>query len=511
MEYQMVTEHQNKGRILFEEKRIGLKEMWSIILSLYFLLFVLIVVFSKRFDFGVLKLYFGLVFFTSPLIIYPIFQRERMLLYEKGFYAPYDSFHLLIGKRCFIPYEEIRYITPYYRNRLIKGIGFVVITKNGKRTYIPYAKDGDGVGILDALKEILGDRWDGIYSEFPILTEKEMKYLEREVLKSDRRLFSEAFLVMICPLFLFVIGHFLNSLVLKFLGIFLLLFSIPLGVALAFSRNYHIKMVQRMYHRMPKTHPMYSFFAKLSEKRPEIKKKEFLMGNPVEEAKRFTNEDWKRLLSLITENPLKKLASEVLAIALFGVFVFGCFLILWDPLISIFILFFLSTILFIVSSSKGDEAILFLNEVIRYEHEHKERIVPDWFRIENAERKGIMFRDRPEYNDEMWEKLFSHWRIATQKIAISLLLLALFTFFFGMGMSYSLPNRSPCPIISAILLAILLFGLPVLEKYSDAGVVALVLEYENETGERVLPERYREIAYTWLKKAGKLPKRIQKS
>ena len=503
--------HPDKGRILFEEKRISLKGMWSIILSSYFLSFMLIVVFSKRLDLSVLKAYFGLVLLTSPLIIYPIFQRERMLLYEKGFYAPYDSFHLLIGKICFISYEEIRYITPYYRNGLAKGMGFSVITKNGERIHIPDVKDRDGVRVLDVLKEILGDKWDETYSEFPVLTEKEKKSLERKILKSDRRLFSEAFLLMISPLSLFVIGHFLNSIVLKFVGIFLLIFSIFSGLVIVFDRYYKIKTAQKIYQKMPKNHPMYPFFTKLSENRPEIKKKEFLVGNPVEEAKRFTSEDWKRLSSLITGNPLRNLASEILVIALFGVFVFGCFLIRWDSSIYIFLLFFIFLGLFIVSSSKGDEAILFINEVIRYEHESKERIIPDWFRIDNAEKKGIMFRDRPQYTDEMWEKIFSHWWIATQRIAISLLLLALFTFFFGIGMSFSIPNHHLCPIISAILLAILLFGSLVIKKYSDADVVALVLEYEGKTGERVIPEKYRGIAYTWLKKAGKLPNRIQKS
>ena len=504
--------HPDKGRILFEEKRISLKGMWSIILLLYLLLFILIIIASsKHLDLGVLKTYFGLVFLTSPLLIYPIFQREHIVLYENGFYAPYNSFRILMGKKHFISYEEIRFITPYYRNGLAKGMGFMAITKNGKHTYIPNAKDREGMGIQEALKEILGGRWDEIYSDFPILTEKEKNSLGRKVLKSDRRIFCEVLFIMISPSSLFFIGYILNSIVLKFVGIFLFFFSIFSGVVVVSDQYYQIKMARTMYQRMPKNHPMYSFFSMLSEKRPEMKKKEFLMGNPTEEAKKFTDDDWKRLMDMITGDSLRNLVSEILAIALFGFFIFGCFLIHWNSLISLFILFLLSAGLFVVLPSKKDGAILFLNEVIRYEHTRKERIIPDWFKIDNAERKGIKFRDKPQYADEIWDKLFRHWRIATQKISISILLLGFLASLAGFIVGCSPSTPTLCPLISVILLAISLFGLAVLEKYSDAKVVTLVLEYENETGEMAIPKKYRKIAYIWLKKNGKSPPRTQKS
>ena len=162
---------------------------------------------------------------------------------------------------------------------------------------------------------------------------------------------------------------------------------------------------------------------------------------------------------------------------------------------------FSSALLSLLWMSSINRARSFINKLIEEEHRRKERIIPDWFYVRNSELKGIKFRVRPKYSDKKWKKLFAHWKLGTSSIAA--------VFFTGVAIMYSIEiaiiaayphfkNLWAIPSVFALALAFL--SIYSLKKSVDYSVIRLVLNYEEETGEQVMPDCYSGLVEQRVKK-----------
>jgi len=466
---------EHKGKLIMEEKKLSGKTILLLVVLVSLIYGALMFwVFCPG---GCLLFLLMLIMVLPYILISPLGRRYPIIIYENGFDAPLEVYKVLKGEKRFVPFGDIKKIRPYYGLSSQDIIGYVVITTDGREIKMLDIMNW-GKTYEEGLKKGLGKRWERLYSPEPYglldnLDEEKM----RKCLSKKREWVT---IVGYIPL-LFMIPVLL---LLPFMDRFFILFAVLLSVAFIGSGFGMLVIMERRDCKKK-----YDLIARF---RPDIAKRLKHSGgtlNSVDMARNFDKKDWKRIQRLFLVNPFLLMGIGILLIIIgisveftdsiaFYLFVAGM------ALISIAIV--------IVLMIESKEA--FLKSIIEEEHRTGERIIPDYFVIPKWMEFWMPYRDAPDLTEKDWKRIVKNAAPIGEKefvlitvILTSSVILAFLLFMLLLNLGF--------PTIFGIGVLFVLTFLPLiwfkLRRAHYFNMARKLLAYEEETGEKVIPEKYR--------------------
>ncbi len=469
---------EHKGKVIMEEKKIPM----TAIVVLFILAFVVYAAFMFwLFCPGYCFLFLMMLFLILPFMGFPLVRKYPIIIYENGFDAPLEAYKVLMGEKRFVPFSNIKKIQPYLNIMASSQgvLGYVVSTTDGREIKMIDPITG-GKTYEEGLKKGLGKRWERLYSPEPYglldgFNEEKMRKCLSKKGRWRIALAYVAILLIIPTIFLvpFMDEYFILFLIFLF-GAYI---GGPVGVIIIMGRSICI----RRYELIARFKPDIARSVKPEEE--DI--------TAVDMAKKFRKKDWERLHRTLSVNPVWLLVIGFI-IMVVGMFIDeheGMNLIAFYLFASGMALLAIAVPMVFLVGSK----MIILRSIIEEEHRSGERIIPDYFVIPKWMEHWLPYRDAPNFTDEEWEKIADNALPFGEKDIALMMTLFVSLFFLGF-ISMILFSRVGLPDFVGLISFFALTFLPLLffmRTIKYKAISRKILTYEEETGEKVIPEKYR--------------------
>lgn len=491
-------EDSRKGRILYEEKKIGSRLILIVFLLSILGPFAFYMMLSNSWG-GIsgFDVAMGLfLLFILLIMMLPIFyaRRHPIVIYEKGFDAPVSIMKFSEARDRFVPYSEIDRIHPEVADvsgRIVPR-GFTVITKDGRRIEIFEIMESKVRDIKKKLAAALGDAWNRVYVDAPYVGFDELQKIESILSRSRLGIYLEAVGVAAFAIALsFVCMVVLQDFTLVLVSTVVLI----IGTMFAAMRIQYYRSSLAKCKRAVRADPTLEGMLRSMGVRVKYE-------NPVEKAKRYTAADWRRLHDEVNSlRPYIVMATGFVITMVAVSLVFVSDIIDVPFVLFLFLLFLglgvvMSSMIFVRRMS---EAWDFVKVLIEEELKRGTRILPDWFELRSRFGGPGILREPPRYTDEEWEKIVSASRIMDEKHRALLMVV----FLLGTFVPIVLIIVLDLPF--AVFVAVFSFTMAIIFYCSYttgrwAWVLQSIEEYEAQSGQKVIPERYRSrIVKGWTK------------
>ncbi len=468
---------EHKGKLIMEEEKLSGKTI--VVLSILVVAAYVAIMFWL---FCPYDCFLFLMTLMMPLLFFPhlVVRKYPFAVYENGFDAPVEMYRVLKGEKRFVPFGDVKKIQPYYGVTPSKGIiGYVVSTTDGREIKM-IDPVNDGKMYEGGLKKGLGKKWARLYVPEPygLLNDFDEDKMRKCLSKRRKWIVRAAYVasLLIVPFFVLI----------PFLLDHIILFMVFLSAAFIGGGFGMLIILENNVCRNK-----YELIARF---RPDIAarlKSEDGVIDPAERAERFKREDWEKLQRVISFNPLLLLlvgavemmlglsmtGTETINLFFFFIFAIGTGTIL----ISLPLIFFIEGKMGLIRS------------IIEEEHRTGKSIIPDHFVIPKWMESWIPYRDAPNFSEDEWKKIAESSTPIDEKRLLLYFILMTSSFLLGFVLLILLSSLGLPGFVSILSFFVLTFS-PIIwfmwgVRYRN--IARRILTYEEETGEKVIPDRYR--------------------
>ena len=467
---------EHKGKVIMEEKKIPM----IVILVLSLLAFVVYAAFMFwLFCPGYCFLFLMVLFPILPFMAFPLARKYPLIIYEQGFDAPLETYRILKGEKRFVPFSDVKKIQPYLNLASSQGVlGYVVSTMDEREIKMLDPMTG-GKTYEEGLKKGLGKRWERLYSPEPYgLLDDFNEEKMRKCLSKKRKwttILARLGILLIIPTLVLIpfIDEYFILFVIFLFGAFI---GGPFGIIFLIERNTCMKKYELIARFRP------DIARRVKPEKDEV--------TSVDMARKFGKKDWKRLQKSLSVNPFLimvigflplfagMLLTDYEGVELVGfyLFVFGMALLA----IAIFIVFLV------------ESKIIFLKSIIEEEHRTGKRIIPDYFVIPKWMEHWLPYRDAPNFTEDEWAKIVENAIPLGEREMAFIIILITSSMLLGF-VSLMIFSRIGLDFMGTVLFFTLPFlSLLIMMPIAKYKVISRkLIAYEEETGEKVIPEKYR--------------------
>ncbi len=465
---------ENRGRLLLKEKKMSGRKIAALAVPI-FTTYSIIVYLALCPHHCFMFLFLFLIQFAFVRIV--MARPYPFAVYENGFDRPLDIKRTLKGEKRFIPFSDVKKIWPYYDRHSPSTIGvsgYIIETVDDRR--IGLIDTLNGPELYEAgLRAGLGKKFDMLYDPEP----PHLLSVQDRVRKCVSRRKKWPLILAYAASGLMVPFLILMPLLWEHPFVFIIfLASALIGAALAPIAVVGDTVCRKYYH----------FIARFRPDVADSIRSETGVSTDYEEAREFGEKDWRRLQNILSLNPFIPMGAGILIFSLsMGDFIPGelSHYLLYIGLATMF----LAYPIILLTQSKVD----FLTRVIDEERRTGEKIIPDDFRIPRWIQFMLPYLRPPEFSERRWkriaddalpmdeESLILHMILITAFLLLGLIVPALLSHMGFRG-----------PLNFLIFLSFVIFPLIWYRmKLNCRNIARKLLIYEKETGEKVIPDRYR--------------------
>lgn len=486
-----------KGVILFEERKISNLLALSLVGAGY----------VASFAFGYLAYYSVLEDVTESLswativtvmtvsisLPFVLMRRYPLVIYEKGLDAPVFLYKFSQRGKRFLPFSKIKSIHPEYIDTfgVSKLGGYSIVTTEDGKIQILDVDENKLRTVRSALQSALGDKWDSLYIETPSLGFEEIQRLRQQLSRSKKSVWTEGLGIISISFVLAILSMFLFSSALVFLVMIMVsLFGMIIGISRIAVYYASLSTYKRAVAKDPSLEKVISAPVKVS---PE----EF---EPIRRVQNYTDEDWRKL-----EKRIHEYRPWLLILTGFVVLIVGTLLrhslsfVVYSILLLAGMATMMGAILFVPGLTRSTELVKALVEI---ELREGKRIMPSWFRTRRRFTSMLPFREVPSFGDREWRKLVrgSRFRDERRMAAFVSLLVSLII------LSLVIPRVLSIPRFVGLVIFAFSMGCSILYLFvygSRASTLRAIEEFEEQSGKKIIPERYRSQIFKGWKFRGK--------
>lgn len=486
----------SKGPILFKERRMNNLAIFLLMLLGYLVCFVLSVLWLIRTSddfaysaFWGAALTLMMVAITIPFLL---MRRFPLVIYEKGFDAPIPLSKFLQRNKRFVEFSSIESIHPEYVSTFGTSRlgGYSVITSDGSKIDIRDIDEGRLRTIRDTLKSVLKDKWRSLYADAPYLGFEELQRMREQLSRPKRSVWIEGLgIIFLLYGFLFA-SIFIFPLLLVMILVVISLF----GILFEVSRMSFYYIALENYKKAVEWDPSLKGLLS-SSLRAEIDER-----SPLERAERFTEEDWKRLeRSIHNMRPWYFMLAGLLVMVTATILGRTVPYSLFSAILFSGLAVLLSSLLFLPRMTKDIELV---KSLIELELKQGRRILPGWFRVRPGILKLLPFREAPRYSDEQWVKLVRGSKMKDERrfAAILVLFVSLILVSIALPRAFGLPKYIGMAVFAISMITLVSY---IFVNAGRASMLQSILTFEEQSGQKVIPEKYRSQMFKGWRAGGK--------
>ncbi len=475
-----------KGSVVFKEEVFNRKLVLPLAIAGYGLTF-LYFYFTFTYLLGsfseyALEMTAGTLVFIPVTL--PVLYRLKypLIIYENGFDEPTSILKFNKDQR-FIPFQKVKNIYPKYGKPQgpTEMTGLTIILSDGKKVEIQEFRDKKLNKIIDSFREAIGKGWEHFYVDRPFLGYEELKEIKEQLAKSKALVYAKGIAAIGIPFSVLIFALFSSV---DQLTIIILYGAVMVSVFVGINIVMKYKKAKTRYEQLVK-------------KSPDKKKDIFgsidvdVEKDASEKIDNYTHKDWKELEEMINTKKylyIIGLGAGITTGSLILNVLFDNELIVGIAMIGVAVLH--APIYFGRKQYKKKKLV---KDLVEKELKEDKKILPDWFEIKS--RWNLPMREAPEFSRSKWKKLVKSSHV------IKPTRMALFMSGAMVGIAFFLIGLLMIELNIFLLLALLLtfwalyFGHFILEMYRK-NVLDSVLDYEEMSGEKVIPEEHREKIYT---------------
>lgn len=477
-----MRERWKKGPVIFEEQVFNRKLVLPLLVLGYVLTFIY---FYTMFTWLLGPFYeywhyvIGGTLVFIPLTL-PVFYQLKhpLVVYEEGFDEPLPVLKFTEKDR-FVPFSNVKNIYPEYSKFQgpTERTGLTILLSSGRKVEIQKPRGDELDDIISSFKKALGDRGEEVYKDRPYLGLDEVRDIKNRLSKPKALVYSGGAAAVILPFTLLLIGLW-SSLSEFTLMIFFAFVMVSTMVGLNIIMKY--KKAEATYEQV-------------SRKSPEETEEVFhslevdVEKTPLERVESYNHDDWKTLQKEI--NTKKYFYAIIIGFIITGIGVIGINFYNMNSLIVAVILGILIMHSPLYFGRKQRKKKKLVSEIIEEELKNDRDILPDCFEIKT--RWNVPRREPPKFSSEKWEKLVDASHV------ISPIRMAIFMTLTIVGMAFFLVGLIFLDLNIFLVLGVVMifwalhFGRFMLQMHRK-NILDGILDYEEMSGERVIPDEYRD-------------------